>query len=112
MTVYIANAFSLSMITPPSTLSVIEASEDNVKRIVASGFTSVIGHEATAKIVSSRLGVSVQVNRVSIQLRPADLLVVFQLLTRLPEGKILSEEEMRSVQAKWYVVSVSTQGGE
>ena len=106
MTVYIANAFSLSMITPPSTLSVIEASEDNVKRIVASGFTSVIGHEATAKIVSSRLGVSVQVNRVSIQLRPADLLVVFQLLTRLPEGKILSEEEMRSVQAKWYVVTV------
>jgi len=112
MTVYIANAFSLSMITPPSTLSVIEASEDNVKRIVASGFTSVIGHEATAKIVSSRLGVSVQVNRVSIQLRPGDLLVVFQLLTRLPEGKILSEEEMRSVQAKWYVVSVLTQGGE
>jgi len=112
VTVYIANAFSLSMITPPSTLSVIEAGEDNVKRIVASGFTSVIGHEATAKIVSSRLGISVQVNRVSIQLRPGDLLVVFQLLKRLEEGKVLTEDEMKQVQAKWYVLSVLTQGGE
>ena len=112
MTVYLANAFSLSMITPPTTISVIEASEDNVKRVIASGFTSVIGHEATAKIVSSRIGTSVQVNRVSVQLRPGDLLVVFQLLTRLPEGKVLTEDEMKQVQAKWYVVSVSTQGGE
>ena len=109
MTVYLANAFSLSMVTPPATLSVVEADEDSVKRVVASGFTSVIGHDATAKIVSSRLGVPVQVNRVSIQLKPGDLLVVFQLLTRLPEGKILSEEEMRNVQAKWYLVAV--QGG-
>jgi len=112
MTVYLANAFSLSMITPPSTLSVIEASEDTVKRVIASGFVSAIGHESTAKIVSSRLGISVQVNRIAIQLRPGDLLVVFQLLTRLPEGKVLTEDEMRNVQAKWYVVTVSTQGGE
>ena len=112
MTVYLANAFSLSMITPPSTLSVIEVSDDNVKRIVASGFVSTIGHEATAKIVSSRLGISVQVNRVSVQLRPGDLLVVFQLLKRLDEGKVLTEDEMKQVQAKWYVVSVLTQGGE
>ncbi len=104
MTVYIANAFSLSMVAPPTTISVVEASEDNVKRIVASGFVSAVGHESTAKIVSSRLGISVQVNRVSIQLRPGDLLVVFQLLTRLPEGKVLSEDEMRNVQAKWYLV--------
>jgi len=112
MTIYIANAFSLSMLTPPTTIKVTEASEDEVRRILNQGFISAIGHEATAKIVSSRLGVSVQVNRVSIQLKPSDILVVFQLLTRLPEGKVLSEEEMRNVQARWYVVSVSTQGGE
>jgi len=110
MTVYIANAFSLSMVTPPTTLPVVEANEDEVRRVVASGFVSAIGHEATAKIVSSRLGVSVQVNRVSIQLKPSDVLVVFQLLTRLPEGKILSEDEMKQVQAKWYVVTVLQRG--
>ena len=110
MTVYLANAFSLSMITPPSTLSVIEVSDDNVKRIVASGFVSTIGHEATAKIVSSRLGISVQVNRVSIQLKYGDTLVVFQLLKRLEEGKVLTEDEMKQMPAKWFLVTIN--GGE
>jgi len=112
MTVYIANAFSLSMLTPPTTIKVVEASEDEVRRILNQGFISAIGHEATAKIVSSRLGVSVQVNRISIQLKPSDILVVFQLLTRLPEGKVLSEDEMKQVQARWYVVTVVQAGGE
>jgi len=106
MTVYISNAFSLSMLTPPATVKVVEASEDEVRRILSSQFISAIGHEATAKIVTSRIGVSVQVNRISIQLKPSDILVVFQLLTRLPEGKILTEDEMKQVQAKWYIVTL------
>jgi len=110
MTIYIANAFSLSMLTPPTTVKVVEASEDEVRRIVAQGFVSAIGHEATAKIVTSRIGVSVQVNRISIQLKAGDVLVVFQLLSRLPEGKVLTEDEMKQVPAKWFLVS--TQGGE
>jgi len=110
MTVYVANAFSLSMLTPPTTIKVVEVSEEEVKHIVAQGFISAIGHESTAKIVTSRIGVSVQVNRIGVQLRPGDLLVVFQLLTRLPEGKVLNEEEMKQVAAKWYLVTV--QGGD
>jgi len=94
------------MLTPPATVKVVEASEDEVRRILSSQFVSAIGHEATAKIVTSRIGVSVQVNRISIQLKPSDILVVFQLLTRLPEGKILTEDEMKQVQAKWYVVTL------
>jgi len=110
MTVYIANAFSLSMLTPPSTIKVTEVTVDDVKRILSSEFVSAIGHEATAKIISSQLGISVQVNRVSIQLKAGDVLVVFQLLSRLPEGKVLTEDEMKQVPAKWFLVS--TQGGE
>jgi len=106
MTIYIANAFSLSMLTPPTTVKVTEASEDEVRRIVAQGFISAIGHEATAKIVTSRIGVSVQVNRIAIQLKAGDVLVVFQLLKRLEEGKVLSEDEMKQVAAKWYLVTV------
>jgi len=112
MTVYIANAFSLSMLTPPATVKVTEASVEDVKRILVNGFTSAIGHDATAKIISTQLSIQVPVNRISIQLKPSDILVVYQLLTRLPEGKVLSEDEMRNVQAKWYVVTVPTQGGE
>ena len=113
MTIYLANAFSLSMLTQPGTLIVgMIESVDEVKQILARGFTSVIGHEATAKIVSLQIGVPVPVNRVSVQLVPGDILVVFQLLTRLPEGKILTEQEMKQVQARWYVVTVMRLGGE
>ena len=111
MTIYLANAFSLSMLTSPGTLTVSMPTDlDDVKRVLSNGFTSVVGHDATAKIISSQLGVPVSVNRVSVQLVPGDILVVFQLLTRLPEGKILTEQEMKQVQARWYLVTV--QGGE
>ena len=110
MTVYVANAFSLSMITPPSTLSVVEASAEDVKRLLINGFTSAVGHEATAQIISVQLGIQVPTNRISIKLVSGDTLIVYQLLARLPEGKILGVNEMRQVPSKWYVVTV--QGGE
>ena len=106
MTVYISNAFSLSMITPPTTLTVVEASAEDVKNILNQGFVSAIGHEATAKIITTQLGVNVPVNRVSISLKRGDTLLVYQLLKRLEEGKVLSEQEMMQVPAKWYVVTL------
>jgi len=106
MTVYISNAFSLSMLTPPTTLTVVEASAEDVKNILNQGFTSAVGHEATSKIISTQLGIQVPTNRVSIKLSAGDMLIVYQLLTRLPEGKILSEDEMRQMPAKWYIVTL------
>jgi len=106
MTVYISNAFSLSMITPPTTLTVVEASAEDVKNILNQGFVSAIGHEATAKIITTQLGVNVPVNRVSISLKRGDTLLVYQLLKRLEEGKVLTEQEMMQVPAKWYVVTL------
>jgi Domain of unknown function (DUF1874). len=110
MTVYISNAFSLSMLTPPITVKVVEASVEDVKNILTRGFTSAVGHEATAQVITTQLSIPVSTNRISIQLKTGDTLVVFQLLTRLPEGKILGVDEMRQVPSKWYVVTV--QGGE
>ncbi len=95
MTVYISNAFSLSMITPPTTVKVVEASVEDVKNILNQGFISAIGHEATSQIISVQTGIQVPVNRISIKLAPGDVLIVYQLLTRLPEGKILSEDELK-----------------
>jgi len=109
MTVYIANAFSLSMLTPPATVKVAEVGAEDVKNIIKDGFTSAVGHEATSQIISVQLGVQVPVNRISIKLVAGDTLIVYQLLTRLPEGKVLGVDEMRQLQAKWYVVRI---GGE
>ena len=106
MTVYLSNAFSLSMLTPPTTIKVVEASIEDVKNILSSNFISAIGHEATAKIITTQLGVNVPVNRVSIRLNQGDTLIVYQLLKRLEEGKILSEDEMRQMPTKWYVVTL------
>ena len=106
MTVYISNAFSLSMLTPPTTIKVVEASVEDVKNILNQGFVSAIGHEATAKIITTQLGVNVPVNRVSISLKRGDTLLVYQLLKRLEEGKVLTEQEMMEVPAKWYIVTL------
>jgi Holliday junction resolvasome RuvABC ATP-dependent DNA helicase subunit len=106
MTVYISNAFSLSMLTPPTTIKVVEVSAEDVKNVLAHGFTSAVGHEATAQVISAQLGVQVPTNRISIQIKPSDTLVVFQLLTRLPEGKILGVDEMKGIPSKWYVVTL------
>ena len=107
MTVYISNAFSLSMLTPPTTVKVVEASVEDVKNILKQGFISAIGHEATSQIISVQTGIQVPTNRISIKLSTADVLIVYQLLTRLPEGKILGVDEMKQVAAKWYVCFVA-----
>jgi len=106
MTVYISNAFSLSMLTPPTTVKVVEASVEDVKNILKQGFISAIGHEATSQIISVQTGIQVPTNRISIQLKTGDTLVVFQLLTRLPEGKILGVDEMKGIPSKWYIVTL------
>jgi len=106
MTVYISNAFSLSMLTPPTTIKVVEASVEDVKNILSSNFISAIGHEATSQVISVQLGIQVPTNRINIKLSAGDVLIVYQLLTRLPEGKILGVDEMRQMPAKWYVVTL------
>jgi len=106
MTVYISNAFSLSMLTPPTTIKVVEASVEDVKNILTRGFTSAVGHDATSQIISVQTGIQVPTNRINIKLSAGDVLIVYQLLTRLPEGKILGVDEMRQVPSKWYVVTL------
>ena len=84
MAVYLANAFSLQMLTElPATVSVSEVAPTEVP----ADAVSVIGHADTAAVVSSILGREVPANRVSIALEPGDILYVAQLMGgRLPEG--------------------------
>jgi len=74
-------------------------SPDKAKRIIAESdqVQSAIGHESTARVLSSILSYSVEANRVRISMNVNDSAIVFRLLERLPEGKILSEEELKKV---------------
>lgn len=68
---------------------------EEAKAIVSQGeFISAIGHEATAKILSFLLGIEVPMNRIAIKMERGDKAIVFRLLTRIEEGKVLSEEEI------------------
>lgn len=68
-----------------------------VKAILSWDFVSGVGHEGTATLLAQLTGINVPVNRVAIKMQPGDIAVVFRVLTRLPEGKVLTEEELAKI---------------
>lgn len=121
---YIANAFSLSMLNrgdqsgeamsnswdhcndfrrtpfPKSLLEVMEiiyiAQQANIE------IKSVIGHENTAKDFQDILGIPLEMNRESITLGKKDLIIVGQYVgSRLPEG---ATELPNGSKYEWWVI--------
>ena len=87
-----------SILTTYGTYSYVELSLEAAKRYVANGdFQSAIGHEATAQILTTLLGVEVPVNRMQYAQQVSDQAIVFKLNGRPPEGKILSVSEMEEI---------------
>jgi len=99
MTVFLTNSFTLSMIVP-SLLekgAIIKASPislGEVKALIKEGFISAVGHESTARVLGRLLGVEVPFNRVQISVEEGDVIISFQFLVRLPEGKVLGDDEV------------------
>lgn len=60
-------------------------------------FTSAVGHEVTARVLTELLGVEIPFNRITVRMKEGDAGLHFVLRTRLPEGKVLSEEELRQL---------------
>jgi len=56
-------------------------------------FTSAVGHEATAKLLTNVLGIEVPYNRIQIALQPGDKVIAFLLKKRLEEGKVIKTVE-------------------
>ncbi len=67
---------------------------EQAKVLVSGGFVSAVGHAATAELLSRLLGVDVPVRRVRAEMRPGDQALVFWLKQRLPEGSVLSANEL------------------
>jgi hypothetical protein len=65
-----------------------------VRGFQASGPTSAIGHEATARFLRERTGSDVQMNRRSVRLLPGDSALVLRLCDRLPEGLLLDDRAL------------------
>jgi len=67
------------------------------RRRIAGGFTSAIGHQASAALLSAVLGVEVPANRIAVAMAPGDQALVLRLKDRLPEGAVLGAAELAAV---------------
>lgn len=65
--------------------------------ILKNGFVSGVGHQTTAEYLSELLSIDCPLNRVRITMQPGDSAVVLRLLCRLPEGKILKQDEINKL---------------
>jgi len=105
---YVSNAFSLGMLQGSQVeLKVSEVDTTTVKSLLqAQSFTSAVGHQGTSEILTSLLDTEVPMNRVALKLAKGDTLIVFQLLTRLEEGRVLSKEEVEKLPYKFFLVEI------
>lgn len=74
---------------------------DEARRRVAAGCTSAIGHDGAAAFLGRLLGVPGVMNRIPVTMQPGDAALVLRVKTRLPEGKVLSEQELFPYDLAW-----------
>jgi hypothetical protein len=108
----VASAFS------PNMLGLEEGGEATVqfKRIspqtakfvagAAEQFISAVGHEGTAQLLSAQLGREVPTNRIEIKLEHDSTLLIAIPATRLPEGKVLSYEELKTIPVNYFLIGL------
>ncbi len=110
MTFYISNAFSLNMLPKnkmPSgkscQITFQTLTLDDVQNLLADKYVSVVGHENTARLLSTLTGHSIRFNRQSITLAfPEDRLIVGQYSgPRLPEDSMALP---KGASVKWWLV--------
>lgn len=79
----LVNAFSIQMLEDNSEVSFTKVNSADIPKDIMSA----IGHQDTATVLSSILGVDIPMNRVSVHLDEETILYVAQLTGgRLPEG--------------------------
>jgi len=100
------------MIEHDCALEIKEIKVEEAKKIIewelshGRSFTSAVGHESTARVMTAILGIEIPNNRVPVKLQTWDTLLVFQILTRLPEGAALDEEAVKNLPYRWYRIEV------
>jgi len=110
--IVIANAFSVNMVEKSDIFAIIKLDINRAKTVIDSArksdteIVSIVGHESTAKLLSKILGIDIPVNRSNYRISENDMLLVFTVSERLPEGKVLTDEEISQYINKINVYSV------
>ena len=72
-------------------------SVEDIQKRLPERWVSAIGHSATAKLISAKLGIRVPQNRVEVHMAPGDTALILRLKERLPEGALLDEDALQKV---------------
>ena len=78
--------------------------EEAVEILKNNSFISAIGHEGTARILSTLFGIEIKMNRITVFMKRGDKGIHFFLKKRLPEGVVLTEDELKQLDY-WLVLS-------
>jgi hypothetical protein len=78
-------------------VEVERVSPGEARQILSKGFESAVGHQGAAVFLSRLLGIEVPTSRQSVFMRPGDTGIHFFPKQRLPEGSVLSDEEMKKI---------------
>ena len=81
----------------PHTVAVRPVTPEDARSILGEGFVSAVGHEGTAQVLSALLGIVVPPNRIAVEMRPGDEAVHLAITARLPEGRVLTAEELAGI---------------
>lgn len=104
------SSFSFSMITEyPVNIKAEELSVGEVKDLIEKNFIEFkIGHPSFANVLSQLLGVKVEAEREKILLGKNEKAIIAQLYgaQRFPEGKVLSEDEIKLLDIRFIKVSI------
>lgn len=85
--IYVTNAFSINMLSGPCTVQFTPVRRAVAQEFLVDGYQGAIGHQDTAALVETDLGVSGLFNRTTLQVGPGDTVLVAQYRgPRLPEG--------------------------
>ncbi len=106
MRTIIANAFSVNMLKHDAMLFFTQIDLEIAKFIAHDDgdVHSIVGHEATANLLSVKLELEVPYNRENYRKEKDDRIIVCLPNKRLEEGKILSVEELLQIDVKFWLI--------
>ena len=90
-----------AILTSTGEFKLSDISLSDAKELIKEGFTSAIGHESTAEIITTLLETEVKMNRMQFAQEVGQVALIFKLLSRPEEGKILTIEEIEKIGYKF-----------
>ena len=87
-----------AVLTANGTFKLSNISLDDVKEMLTEeNIISAVGHSATADIMTELVGITIPTNRIQVKQEAGQNAIIFKLLKRPEEGKILNREEIEEI---------------